>query len=68
MEENITTPAHRHVRHRKTKMEVFKEAALPYLILLAATILIVTFIIGALARNSSEETETAQTAVCQEAL
>lgn len=51
----MTAPAHRPVRRRKTKMELFKEAYLPYLILFAAAVLIVIFIIGALVRNAGQK-------------
>ena len=50
MEENIT-PRPRQ-RRRKTKMELFKEAYLPYLILMAAVVIIIVFIIGAVARSN----------------
>lgn len=53
MEENMDLASRRPRRRRKTKTEVFKEAYLPYLILLAAVILIVIFILGALARGSA---------------
>lgn len=55
MDENITAPARRRrpVRRRKTKMEIFKEAYLPYLILFVATIVIIIFIIGALVSNAT---------------
>lgn len=69
MEENVNTPVRKPVRRRKTKMEIFKEAYLPYLILMAAAVLIVIFIIGALVRNSNEKKtdtpDTAQAAVTQ---
>ena len=38
-------------RRRKTKMEIIKEAYLPYLFLLGAAVLIIIFIIGALVRG-----------------
>lgn len=38
-------------RRRKTKMEIIKEAYLPYLFLMAAAVLIIIFIIGALVRG-----------------
>lgn len=63
---NIFPEERRPRRRRKTKAELFKEAYLPYLILLAAAVLIVCFIIGALARTSKNETpDTAQTALCE---
>ncbi len=70
MDENYTAPARRPVRRRKTKMEIFKEAYLPYLILFAAAVLIVIFIIGALGRNSARKdaagsTDALQTSLCQ---
>lgn len=37
-------------RRRKTKMEIIKESYLPYIFLMAAAVLIVIFIIGALVR------------------
>ena len=54
MDETVTTPVRRRrpVRRRKTKMEIFKEAYLPYLILFVAVIVIVIFIIGALVSNA----------------
>lgn len=64
MEENIT-PSHRPHRHRKTKMEIFKEATLPYLILILAAVIIIVFIVGALVRNANEKSETAQVSVNQ---
>jgi hypothetical protein len=51
MDETMETTRRIPVRRRKTKMQIFKEAYLPYLILLAATIIILIFIIGALARG-----------------
>lgn len=39
------------IRRRKSKLQIFKEAYLPYLILLCATVLILVFIIGALVRG-----------------
>jgi hypothetical protein len=45
----------RPVRRRKSKMEVFKEAYLPYLILMAAAVLIIIFIIGALIRDGKQQ-------------
>ncbi len=38
-------------RRRKTKMEQFKEALLPYIILMAAAAIVLVFIIGALVRG-----------------
>ena len=38
------------IRRRKSKLQIFKESYLPYLILAAATLLILVFIIGALSR------------------
>jgi len=51
------TPAPRERRRRKTKMELFKEAYLPYIILLAAIVLILIFIVGALVRNANARKE-----------
>lgn len=58
MDQQNTTPieAQRPRRRRKTKMEIFKEQQLPYIILSVATVLIVIFIIGALVRNANEKT------------
>ncbi len=61
MEESTEFTIRKPVRRRKTGMEVFKEAYLPYLILMLAAIIIVVFIIGALVRNSqAKQSETAQ--------
>ncbi len=54
MEENTEFTIRKPVRRRKTGMEVFKEAYLPYLILLLAAIIIIVFIVGALIRNGQE--------------
>ncbi len=69
MEETNEFTIRKPVRRRKTGMEVFKEAYLPYLILLLAAVIIVIFIIGALVRNDQKHDvpETAQT-VTQEVL
>ena len=48
MEEAVIHHSHPH-RRRKTKLEIFKEAYLPYLILAAAAVVIVSFIFGAVA-------------------
>lgn len=65
MEENVTTTARRPRRRRKTPMEIFKEAYLPYLILITAVVLIVSFIIGALVRaNADKPKDTAAAPVC----
>ena len=61
MDENITQPRPR-PRRRKTKMELFKEQYLPYLILLLAAALIITFIVGAVKRDRAETAENTQTA------
>lgn len=37
-------------RRQKTKMEIIKEAYLPYIFLMSAAVLIIIFIIGALVR------------------
>ena len=37
-------------RRKRSKFQIFKEAYLPYLILMAATIIILAMIIGALSR------------------
>ena len=47
MEEQITP---RPRRRRKSKMQVFKEERLPYIILVAAAVLIVIFVIGSIVR------------------
>lgn len=52
MDEQLN-PTPRPRRRRKTKIEIIKEAYLPYVFLLAAAIIIVIFIIGALVRNSN---------------
>lgn len=56
MDQQNTTPTEvqRPRRRRKTKMDIFKEQKLPYIILSAATVLILIFIIGALVRNANE--------------
>ena len=46
--EEIFELQHRPQRRRKTKMEIFKEAYLPYLILATSTGIIICFIIGAI--------------------
>ena len=51
MDEIMQEPRRIPVRRRKTKLQIFKEAYLPYLILMAATITIIVFIIGALVRG-----------------
>ncbi len=56
MEESTEFTIRKPVRRRKTGMEVFKEAYLPYLILMLAALLIVVFIIGALVRNNQQKT------------
>ena len=38
------------IRRRKSKLQIFKESYLPYLILMAATIVILAMIIGALSQ------------------
>lgn len=69
MEEYTEFTIRKPVRRRKSKMEVFKEAYLPYLILLLAAIVILTFIIGALVRNAKEkkaqQPDTAQAAIVE---
>ena len=52
MEERNSQFPHPHRRHR-TRAEMFKEAYLPYLILLAAAVLIIVFIVGAITRGPS---------------
>ena len=46
--EEIFAQQHRPQRRRKTKVEIFKEAYLPYLILTASTGIIISFIFGAI--------------------
>lgn len=59
-EQNVaSTPAPKTRRRRKTKMEVFKEAYLPYIILMTAVLLILIFIIGAVVRSSKQKDDTA---------
>ncbi len=53
MDENRMRPNPR--RRRKTKMEIFKEAYLPTIILGVAVVLILIFIIGGISRNKAEE-------------
>ena len=64
MEENMipqTPPAPRR-RKRKTKMQIIKEAYLPYIFLMVAALLIVVCIIGALIRGAApEETQPEET-------
>ncbi len=55
MEESTEFTIRKPVRRRKTGMEIFKEAYLPYLILLLAAAIIVVFIVGALVRRGQEE-------------
>ena len=50
MEATATVHCRPHRRH-KTKLEVFKEAYLPYLILLTSAGVIVSFIIGAISQS-----------------
>ncbi len=57
MNDDIFPQERRPRRRRKTPMEIFKEAYLPYLILLLAGIIMLSFIFGALGRNSDENTE-----------
>jgi len=54
MEEQLQAPAQPR-RRRKTRMEIIKEAYLPYLFLLIATVLVIIFIIGALVRDSASK-------------
>lgn len=48
------TPTRRPARRRKTKLQRFKEAYLPYLILMSAVVLVIILIIGALIRNAKD--------------
>ena len=53
-EQNSTaTPAPNVRRRRKTRAQIIKEGYLPYIILMAAALLIIIFIIGALVRNAN---------------
>ncbi len=54
MDENIQRQPNPR-RRRKTKMEIFKEAYLPTIILGVAAVLILVFIIGAVSRNQSQK-------------
>lgn len=66
MDESVSTPVRRPVRRRKTKMQIFKEVYLPYLILFIAAIVIIIFIIGASVRNAAEKkADTASFSVTQ---
>lgn len=56
MDEMTEAPARRPLRRRKTKIEIFKEAYLPYLILFAAAVVAVALILGAVARNGAQDT------------
>lgn len=51
MEEQIITETPNSRRRRRTKMEIIKEAYLPYIFLMSAAVIIVIFIVGALIRN-----------------
>lgn len=51
MDETIFPQERRPRRRHKTKWETFKEASLPYIILMAAAVLILIFIIGAVVRG-----------------
>jgi hypothetical protein len=51
MDETIFPQERRPRRRRKTKWEIFKESTLPYVILMAAAVLVVIFIIGAVIRG-----------------
>ena len=62
--QNEQTPITRQAprRRKRTKMQIFKEAYLPTIILAATIVLIVVFIIGgAIHRDSSTETQPPQT-------
>ena len=51
MDESIFPQERRPRRRQKSKWERFKEATLPYLILMAAAVMILIFIIGAVVRG-----------------
>ncbi|MDD6200041.1 MAG: hypothetical protein PUB93_02095 [Firmicutes bacterium] len=58
MEQQVNeTPVRRPRRRRKTKAEIFREAYLPYIILMAAAVLIVIFLLGAALRGCGAESE-----------
>ena len=64
MEQQIQeAPARRPRKRRKTKAEIFREAYLPYIILMAAAVLIVIFILGAALRGCGAEGEAAAAAL-----
>lgn len=50
----------RNRRRKRSQLDLFKEACLPYIILAMATLLIVIFIIGALVRNAKDTPEPPQ--------
>ena len=50
MDEMMETTRRIPIRRRKSKLQIFKESYLPYLILMAATIVILAMIIGALSQ------------------
>ena len=60
MEQNERQPNPR--RRRKSKLEIFKEAYLPTIILGVAIVLILVFIIGAVSRNNSFQDQAPQIA------
>ncbi len=62
MEQTTEFTIRKPVRRRKTPMEIFKEAYLPYLILLLAAVIIIVFIIGAIVRNNQKQAEQPETA------
>lgn len=53
MEDHSEFTVRKPVRRRKSRLTVFKEAYLPYLILMLAALIIVMLIIGALVRNAN---------------
>ena len=55
MEETRTPTRRRPVRRRKTPMDIFNEAYLPYLILFVAAIFIIFMIFAAIARSNAED-------------
>lgn len=59
-EQNVAhIPAPKTRRRRKTKMEILKEAYLPYIIMMTAVLLILIFIIGSVVRSSKQKDDTA---------
>lgn len=51
--EIVETPVSPRRRPRRTKTDIIKEAYLPYIFLMAAAVIIIIFIIGALIRSGT---------------